>query len=170
MKKRQGFKNWILLVLFFGLSLFVFSAGSRVQAATSDGRLVLDPNVITNSTGGIGTTSDFPIRNRLFTDETNQKLAAQEKSQTPVTEPLKTLSFSRKASETMYAEQMGPIKEKLFVTYEPQVFSASVSESKNSEPFWAAVIVIAAIPLTVLAVFLGRGRARRKMRRAGRKK
>ncbi|URZ02816.1 hypothetical protein CLAUR_028500 [Clostridium felsineum] len=131
--------------------------------ADDNGSLQLNPNVITNSDGGIGTTSDFSIRNQLFTP-TIDKLA-KEQAQDNVPKQRKTLDFSKQTTNTLYNANTKKVVKQLFVDYKPQVIAASTSTSYSKTTIWYWIISLAAVPLIVLAIFLGRKNAKRRLRK-----
>lgn len=154
-------KNRLLLFICIVLGLF-FLANPRCFAV-DNGSLQLNPNVITNSDGGIGTTSDFQIRNQLFTP-TIDKLA-KEKAKDNVPKQKKTLDFSKQAINTLYNANTTKVVKQLFVNYKPQVIASNTDTSDSKTMIWYWVISLAAVPLIVLAIFLGRKSAKRRLRK-----
>lgn len=154
-------KNRLLLFICMVLGLF-FLASPRCFA-DDNGSLQLNPNVITNSDGGIGTTSDFPIRSQLFT-HTIDKLA-KEQAQDNVPKQRETLDFSKQTTNTLYNVNTTKVVEQLFVNYKTQVIASSTDTSDSKTMIWYWVISLAAVPLIVLAIFLGRKNAKRSLRK-----
>ncbi|GAB2026852.1 type VII secretion protein EssA [Lactovum odontotermitis] len=154
MKKRK----YLMFIVFST----VFLQGPGISAATNDGQLVLDPNIITNSGGGIGTTGDFPVRNQLFTPELDQLASLQREDQIP--EQQKRLNFTEQA--VLYDTDMTKVTKTLFTAdYQPLVIKTGTGEGKRSNALWYGLIIVVGAILTVLAVILGRWRAKRRVRR-----
>lgn len=151
------------LVLFICMFLGIFFLASPRCFAVDDGSLQLNPNVITDSDGGIGTTSDFLIRSQLFMP-TIDKLA-KEQAKDNVPKQRETLDFSSKAISTLYNVNTKKVVKQLFVNYNPQVIASSTNISNSKTMIWYWVISLAAVPLIVLAIFLGRKNAKRRLRK-----
>ncbi|GAB2027193.1 type VII secretion protein EssA [Lactovum odontotermitis] len=156
MKRRQA----LLFSLFCGLLLFI----SIRSYAENDGRLHLDPNIITNSGGGIGTVGDYPIRNELFTPEMDQLAKAQDKEK--ISGQQKSLNFSGLQEDVLYATNTEKVTKKLFTAdYQPQVIKASAGRQKNSNALWYGLIIIVGVLFALLAIFLGKKNAERNLRK-----
>lgn len=158
---KKPMKNSLLLFICMFLGIF-FLASPRCFAV-DNGSLQLNPNVITNSDGGIGTTSDLPIRSQLFTP-TIEKLA-KEQAKDNVPKQREALDFSKQAISTLYNVNTTKIVKKLFVNYNPQIIASSTNTSHSKTMIWYWVISLATVPLIVLAIFLGRKNARRRLRK-----
>lgn len=141
---------------------FIFPTGRGVFA-DDNGNLQLDPNVITNSNGGVGTASDFPIRNELFTPVLNQ--TAKEQMQDQVPEQQKALNFSKQTANTLYDTNTAQVTKQLFVNYNPQVITSNTASSKSQTTLWYWLITVVAFPLVFLAIFLGQKNAKRSLRK-----
>lgn len=131
--------------------------------ADDDGNLKLNSNIITNSDGGVSSTTDFPIRNELFTPKINQ--VVKEQMQDKVVVHKKTLDFSKGAANALDEANTDQVVKALFINYSPQVMGAS-SENKSSQSIiWYWVICLGAIPLTIVAVILGQKSAKRNLKK-----
>ncbi|WP_077836131.1 type VII secretion protein EssA [Clostridium felsineum] len=151
------------LLLFISMVLVIFLLANPRCFAEDNGSLQLNPNVITNSDGGIGTTSDFSIRSQLFTP-TIDKLAKKQ-AQDNIPKQRETLDLSKQATNTLYNVNTTKVVKQLFVNYKPQVIASSTNKSDSKTMIWYWVISLAAIPLIVLAIFLGRKNAKRRLRK-----
>lgn len=143
--------------------LGIFFLASPRCFAVDDGSLQLNPKVITNSDGGVGTTSDFAIRNQLFTPKIDK--IAKERAKDNVPKQRETLDFSKKAINTLYNVNTKKVVKQLFANYKPQVIESSTNTSHSKTMIWYWVILLAAVPLIVLAIFLGRKNAKRRLRK-----
>jgi type VII secretion protein EssA len=131
--------------------------------ADDDGNLKLNSNIITNSDGGVSSTTDFPIRNELFTPKINQ--VVKEQMQDKIVVHKKTLDFSKGAANALDEANTDKVVKELFTSYSPQVIGSS-SENQNSQStLWYWVVCLGAIPLTVLAVILGQKKAKRNLKK-----
>ena len=157
---KKPMKNSLLLFICMFLGIF-FLASPRCFAV-DNGSLQLNPNVITDSDGGIGTTSDFSIRNQLFTPAIEKNAKKQARDNVPKQREI--LDFSSKATNTLYNVNTKKVVKQLFINYKPQVIVSSISTSHSKTMIWYWVISIAAVPLIVLAIFLGRKNAKRRLR------
>lgn len=158
---KKTMKNRLLLFICMFLGIF-FLASPRCFAV-DDGSLQLNPNVITDSDGGIGTTNDFLIRSQLFTPKIDKLAKEQVKDNVP--KQRETLDFSNKAISTLYNVNTKKVVKQLFVNYNPQVIASSISTSDSKTMIWYWVISLVAVPLIVLAIFLGRKNAKRRLRK-----
>lgn len=134
-------KKKIITLLAISYSL-IFLVG-KVAFATDNGNLQLDPNVITKSNGGVGTTSDFPIRNELFTPALNQ--VVKEQMQDKVPEQQKALNFSKQTTNTLYDTNTAQITKKLFVNYKPQIITSNTDNISTQTTLWYWLFSIIAI-------------------------
>lgn len=155
-------KKKIIIILLALVCGFIFLTGRGVFA-DDNGNLQLDPNVITNSGGGVGTASDFPIRNELFTPALNQ--TAKEQMQDKVPEQQKTLNFSKPTTNTLYNTNTAQITSQLFANYTPQVITSSADNNSTQSTIWYWLLSLGAIFLVFLAVFLGRKNAKRSLKK-----
>ncbi|MDR0300460.1 MAG: type VII secretion protein EssA [Streptococcaceae bacterium] len=151
------------IILFLALLCGVIFLTGRGVFADDNGKLQLDPNVITNSNGGVGTASDFPILGDLFTSGLNQ--TAKEQMQDKVPEQKKVLDFSKQSANTLYDTNTAQITTQLFVNYSPQVMTSSTDTKNTQSTVWYWLLSLAALPLVFLAIFLGRKNAKRSLRR-----
>ncbi|KHD34518.1 hypothetical protein NL50_16905 [Clostridium acetobutylicum] len=151
------------LLLFICMVLGIVFLASPKCFAVDNGSLQLNPNVITNSDGGVGTTSDFSIRSQLFTPTIDK--IAKEQAHDNVPKQRETLDFSKQAINTLYNANTKKVVEQLFVNYKPQVIASSTSTSDSKTMIWYWVILLAAVPLIVLAIFLGQKNAQRRLRK-----
>lgn len=154
MKKRK-----LILLVLLGLSLFL---GVKVSA-DDNGSLELNTNILTNSEGGVGATGDFPIRNELFTDTLNQTAQAQMQDQIPAHR--KTLDFSKQADSQLYNTNTERISQKLFTNYQPQVLTSRNSSNNQVTRIWLWLLASLAIPLVILALYLGKQNAKRRLKK-----
>ena len=143
------------------LGLFFFATPRCF--ADDNGSLQLNTDVITNSNGGVGTTSDFQIRNQLFTPTIDK--IAKEQAQDNVPKQRETLDFSKETTNALYNVNTTKVVKQLFVNYNPQVIASSTNTSNSKTMFWYWVISLVAVPLIVLAIFLGRKNANRRLRK-----
>jgi type VII secretion protein EssA len=153
----------IRLILGFALSwmfLFVFSSRSL---ADDNGLLQLDPSIISNSNGGLGAGSDFPIVNELFTDELNQKV--QLNMQAGFSEAQEAIDFSDSSVEGLYRANTAEVSKGLFVNYQPQAAVQKDKQSQTQNNIWYILFILAGGLLTLLAVYLGWKNAERKVRK-----
>ncbi|GAB2025546.1 type VII secretion protein EssA [Lactovum odontotermitis] len=157
MKKRK----YLMFIVFFT----VFLQGPEISAATNDGQLVLDPNIITNSGGGIGTTGDFPVRNQLFTDEMTQRVKNSKQEQLKIPDTKASLTFSKQTQKGLYTEETVSLVKKLFVNYQPVVIPSKTEQTGRSNTLWYWIICAAGFPLCFLAVYLGRKSGHRRARK-----
>ncbi|MFC4652337.1 type VII secretion protein EssA [Lactococcus nasutitermitis] len=153
-------KTHIILLALCCSFIFLISIKSK---ADDNGSLQLNSNVVTNSNGGVGTGSEFPIRNALFTTAMNQKVKAQMQDKIP--EQQKALNFSKQTVNSLYNTDTSKITKALFVDYKPQVIASSTNENNTQKTLWYWLLLIIAIPLVFLAVFLGRKNAKRSLRK-----
>lgn len=131
--------------------------------ADDDGNLQLNSNIITNSDGGLSSTTDFPIRNELFTAKINQ--VVKEQMQDKVIDHKKTLDFSKKDENNLYDTNTDKVVKVLFTNYNPQIISSNSENQRSQSTIWYWVVCFGAIPLTVLAVILGQKRAKRNLKK-----
>jgi type VII secretion protein EssA len=137
---------------------------TSTQSFADDNRnFQLYSNVITNLDGGIGTTSDFPIRSQLFTPAIDK--FAKEQAQDNLPKQRETLNFSKKTTNTLYNLDTTKVVKQLFVSYNPQGIVASEDTSNSKTMIWYWVISLAAIPLIALAILLGRKNGKRSLRK-----
>lgn len=154
MKKRK-----VILLGLLGLTLFL---GIETYA-DYNGSLELNQNILTNSEGGVGTTGDFPIRNTLFTDEMNQTVKAKMQDQIPAHR--KTLDFSQERVSQLYNRNTERISQKLFTNYQPQVLTRGNSSNNQVIRIWLWLLASLAIPLVILALYLGKQNAKRRLKK-----
>ncbi|MDG4967423.1 type VII secretion protein EssA [Lactococcus lactis] len=152
-------KIFPLTTLLVSLNLIV---GIKSYAA-DDGNLKLNSNIITNSDGGVSSTTDFPIRNELFTPKINQ--VVKEQMQDKVVVHKKTLDFSKGATNALDEANTDQVVKALFINYSPQVMGASLENKSSQSTIWYWVICLGAIPLTIMAVILGQKRAKRNLKK-----
>ena len=150
-----------LLVIILSTSLFFLTG--ITSDADDNGKLQLNATVITNSTGGVGTTSDFPIRGKLFTPELNQ--INQNQMQDKIPEHRLTLDFSITSTNTLYNTDTDKVTKQLFANYKPQVLTTDKASHQSQEMIWYLVMLVVALPLVALAIFLGQQNAKRRLRK-----
>jgi type VII secretion protein EssA len=156
-------KKKVLLLAFF-ISLFLLGGLKANKGYADDnGSLQLDPNIITNSNGGVGNTSGFPIVGELFTPTMDQTVKDQMKDNIP--EQRKALDFSKKAVNTLYTTDTTKITQQLFVNYKPQVITANRTDTNSQSTLWYGLLSLLGLPLIVLAIFLGRKNAKRSLKK-----
>ncbi|SEI11709.1 MULTISPECIES: hypothetical protein [unclassified Leifsonia] len=142
-------------------------AGSG-NGSGDDGSLHLIPEIITNAGVSAGGSSDFPVKAQLFLPAVAQHARDREKSQEAITGAVGRMSFSPQ-SNPLFTRAYTDLREGLFVDYTPQaVPSDKARTDAQSNDIWILLTVVAAIPLTLLAVYLGRKNASRRMNRHGR--
>ena len=91
-----------------------------------------------------------------------------EKSQESVTGAVSRMSFSPQANP-LFTRAYTDLQEGLFADYTPQTLPSGRAQSDaRGNDLWILLMVAAAIPLTLLAVYLGRKNASRRMNRHGR--
>jgi type VII secretion protein EssA len=131
--------------------------------ASDDGTLQLNPQIMTDSDGGVSISNDFPIRNELFTAELNERTQAQ--MQDDVVEQRKTLTFSGQHTDALYQLDTSEATERLFMQYQPVVLSTGADETSEEALIWYWLFALLALPLIIVSVTLGKRRAKRSVRK-----
>jgi len=156
------------------LSLAGFAAvTARADADTgtgsgADGSLQLIPEVITNSGLTAGGSNDFPVKSELFLPTMDQRVKALEKSDATITQAVGSVSFEPHLNP-LFEHDQSATRRSLFAEYTPQGLpSTKVEDATTTTDSWLIVMLVGAVPLTILAVFVGRKTASRRVKRHGR--
>jgi len=151
----------------FGLAILVllFIGPSLLARADDDGKLKLDPNIITNQGAGASSSNDFAIRNELFTSALNQKDHALRKDETPQTR--QALSFDKPSRNSLYSTNTNQVTQDLFTNYKPQVITSKTNQTSSQSSLFLWLIGATGLVLIVVAIVLGRLMGKRKLRRTG---
>lgn len=148
--------------ILFATTLLSVSFITTAKAdSSSDGKLQLDPSVITNSNGGVGNGSDFPEVANLFVQPQRNKSAfidnpptGKVKFGTPV--KIHTVDYSGKTKQ-------------LFKAYQPQVIASNTNAIDRQDDTKIIYIIgaIAVLPVIGISYLIGRTLARRRVRKEG---
>lgn len=123
------------------------------------GLLSLNSDVLVNEHVGTGTTGDFAIRGRLFSEGLSARAAELSEESAERLGIADALSFDRPEAT---ADEYEPVRAALFEEYSPQVISAE-SEISEEPTLLYGLLAVIAVPLVVLAgVRLGTSWAKRK--------
>ncbi|MEE8738104.1 MAG: hypothetical protein SOI66_04255 [Bifidobacterium sp.] len=148
------------------LSCCLAFAVSALASADGGGVVGFDPNVITNSGGSVGVTSDFPVRDELFTPALNRAAAKRMVDRT--ISRRRALDFSKRTVNVSYSTNTNSVVSRLFVDYESQMVGAARATNGTGggtgivSAVWYWAVGVTAIPLLAGAVMLGRWTARRR--------
>lgn len=130
-----------------------------------DGSLHLIPEIITNAGVSAGGSNDFPVKAQLFLPAMSERAREREKSQEAITHAIAAIGFER-ATNPIFKQDYSKTRDGLFVDYMPQAIpTASTRSDAPSDGLWLLLMSVAAIPMTFLAVFLGRKNASRRIGR-----
>jgi hypothetical protein len=130
-----------------------------------DGSLHLMPEIITNAGISAGGSNDFPVKAQLFLPAMSERAKEREKSQEAITRAIGAIGFER-TTNPIFRQDYSGTRGGLFVDYAPQAIPiASTQSDSPRDGLWFLLMVAAAIPLTFLAVFLGRKNASRRIGR-----
>ena len=164
------------LALMMGLSL-ASPAGAAAWADTGsdpgvgpggDGSLQLLPEVITNEGVSAGGSVDFPVRSELFLSPMNERAASRELAAASITHAIEATDFAPHANP-LFLRDYSSARAQLFEAYSPQDLPATTIESASqSNDLWYTLMIVAALPLTLLVAFIGWKTASRRRRTHGR--
>lgn len=145
-------------------------AAARAEAGNGtgsggDGSLHLIPEVITNAGIKAGGSSDFPVKARLFLPEMTQRAQELSASSAAVVHSTDALDFQPHPNP-YFEQDFASVRKDLFAGYSPQpVSDIDGAGSSAADLVWYAVMLGALVPLTLLAVVLGRRTATRRLAR-----
>ncbi|MDR6610912.1 hypothetical protein [Leifsonia sp. 1010] len=164
------------LTLMMGLSL-ASPAGAAAWAdagsdsgvgPSGDGSLQLLPEVITNDGVSAGGSIDFPVRAELFLAPMNERAASRELAEASIPHVIESTDFAPHVNPLFVRDYSGT-RERLFESYTPQELPAeTIDRASQSNDFWYTVMIVAALPLTLLMAFIGWKTASRRRRTHGR--
>lgn len=164
------------LALMMGLSL-ASPAGAAAWADTGsdpgvgpsgDGSLQLLPEVITNDGVSAGGSVDFPVRAELFLPAINERAADRQQKDATITHAIEATDFAPHANPLFLRDYSGA-RAQLFESYAPHDLPATtIDGSSQSSDLWYTLMVVAALPLTLLVAFIGWKTASRRRRTHGR--
>jgi hypothetical protein len=164
------------LALMMGLSL-ASPAGTAARADTGsdpgvrpsgDGSLQLLPEVITNDGVSAGGSVDFPVRAELFLPPMNERAADLQLVDATITQAIEATDFAPHANPLFLRDYSGA-RAQLFESYAPHDLPATtIDGSSQSSGLWYTLMIVAALPLTLLVAFIGWKTASRRRRTHGR--
>lgn len=164
------------LALVMGLSL-ASPAGAGAWADTGsdpgvgpggDGSLQLLPEVITNDGVSAGGSVDFPVRAELFLPPMNERAASRGLAEASIPHVIESTDFAPHVNPLFLRDYSGA-RAQLFESYAPHDLPATTIDgpSQGGE-LWYTLMIVAALPLTLLVAFIGWKTASRRRRTHGR--
>ena len=150
----------IACVLALGLTVGGTAASHAVGKTDDDaGQLDLNADVLVNESVSAGSSGDFAIRGRLFSEELSAR--AHERSEAGA-ERLNVVGDLTFEPHAVVADEYQPVRAALFDGYSSEVLSQT-REAREESPALAVLLLTAGVPIVVIAgASLGRLRARRK--------
>lgn len=160
-----------ILVALIAAAGLVLLPGTTARAAADngtgpggDGTLQLIPEVITNSGISAGGSNDFPVKAQLFLPAMTERARQLQKSEETITGAVGRMSLSPHANP-LFARAYSETRDGLFADYAPQTLPTAGAESDaQGTDLWLLLMMAAAFPLTLLAVWLGWKNASRRNR------
>ncbi|WP_295124473.1 hypothetical protein [uncultured Leifsonia sp.] len=137
------------------------AAASHAVGKTDDdaGQLELNADVLVNESVSAGTSGDFAIRGRLFSEELSARAQERREALVGRLDVLDRLTFEPTA---VVADEYQPVRAALFEGYSSEMLSQTREAEEDSQVL-AVLALTAGLPLVVIAgVSLGRLRAKRK--------
>jgi hypothetical protein len=164
------------LALMTGLSL-ASPAGTAAWADTGsdpgvgpggDGSLQLLPEVITNDGVSAGGSIDFPVRAELFLAPMNERAASRELAEASIPHAIEATDFAPHVNPLFLRDYSGA-RAQLFESYAPHDLPATTIDGPpQGSDLWYTLMIVAALPLTLLVAFIGWKTASRRRRTHGR--
>lgn len=145
--------------MLIALLVFSLSVSMPQKVIADDGRLYLDTNVITsNSNSNVGSTSDFPIKGTLFTQEMDQK--SQQQGILDTKKQINKINFSVKKNSVDHNQS----RSILFKNYHTEPVNDDTDNSKPTPvSFLYYLLILLSIPMIILVYQLGKKIAKRKV-------
>ncbi|MEY9853784.1 hypothetical protein ABH923_003462 [Leifsonia sp. EB41] len=137
------------------------AAASHAVGKTDDdaGQLELNADVLVNESVSAGSSGDFAVRGRLFSEELSARAHERREARAERLNVVGDLTFEPQAA---VADEYQPVRAALFDGYSSEVL-AQTREAREESPLLAVLLLTAGMPVVAMAgVSLGRLRARRK--------
>ena len=163
MRRASASSRLIGAALAVGALAVVVTIGAPTVSAVADdsddaGRLSLNTTVLVNESVGAGSSGEFAIRSRLFSDRLSARVHEQWERSAERLNVVGALSF---AEPRPSGEQYQSVRAALFEDYSSDVIASSKDEHEESSAL-VGVLAVVAVPLVLVAGrVLGRFRARR---------
>ncbi|GAB2026232.1 type VII secretion protein EssA [Lactovum odontotermitis] len=157
-------KKSVLVILV--LMLLTLSGGFASADIVNDGRLQLDPNIITNSDTG-SRYGNFEDTGRLFSPEINKKAASLRAAQENAMDVKSAIKFNKDENRSSALAENQAVVAKLFTDYAPQniLMASRNSTSSTDQTVWYVLILVAGLVLIAGASLMGIRRSEHKNRK-----
>lgn len=141
-----------------GLATCASSVSAEADDSDDAGKLSLNTTVLVNESAGTGSSGEFAIRSRLFSDRLAGRVEQQRERSAERLSVVDALTF---VGTRTSGEQYESVKALLFENYTSDVIASS-SDDRTETPVLQWVAAVVAVPLVLVAgIVLGRRWARR---------